>query len=403
MDVKGSKGTKRIKIAFLASTLPTGGAENVTLNLFGNIDRQRFDVRFFYLKGPGTIGDRLSNLGFEQTTHLQRFRFDPLVVPRLVLALRAFSPHILFMLNCHRNAMLWGGMGALLARVPVRIIATHHTGTHRGPRNYADIDRLFLWSTTKILALSQRHADYIRDVDGIDAAKIHIIANGIHTSPYGAVDEDAAGRLRRSLGLGPENRVVIMVAGLRPEKAHDALLRAASELVPWDTNLRFLIVGDGPLRVPLEETAARLGVGEHVLFLGERSDIATLLHASDVFVLPSRPVVETLPLSVMEAMAAGVPAIASSVGSVPDMIMDGENGRLIPPADAPALAAAIRDILEDRAATDRIRENARRTVTERFTVSRMVAQYEDLFEQLALGAEGGALEGAAAYDDSSRG
>jgi len=393
----------RIKIAFLASTLPTGGAENVTLNLFSNIDRDRFDVRFFYLKGLGTVGERLSDLGFEQTTHLQKFRFDPLVVPRLVAALRSFSPRILFMLNCHRNAMLWGGMGALLARVPVRIIATHHTGTHRGPRNYADIDRLFLWSTTKILALSQRHADYIRDVDGIDPRKIHIIENGIHTGRYEEVDEGAVAEVRRSLGLGPEHSVVIMVARLHPEKAHDALLKAAHDLVRWRSQIRFLIVGDGPLRQSLMATAVELGLKDHILFLGERNDVATLLHAADVLVLPSRPVIETLPLSVMEAMAAGVPAIASSVGSVPDMITDGENGRLIPPADAAALAAAIREILQDHAAADRIRENARRTVTERFTVSRMVAQYEELFERLAQGAAGGSLEQVAACNDSTRG
>jgi len=380
---QNSRGAHRIRIAFLASTLPTGGAENVTLNLFENIDRERFDVRLFFLKGPGTIGEKLVGLGLPSRSHLQKRRVDPMVLARLVGELRAFRPDILLMLNCHSNAMFWGGWAGTLTRVPVRVIATHHTGTHRSPRNYNGIDRLFLPTTTAILALSERHAQYIREVDAVAPEKIHIIANGIRLSAFEDAPREAVETARASIGLEPQHRVVIALAGLRPEKAHDAVLTAAARLVGENPELRFLIVGDGPLRGELTAMSRRLGLEENVLFLGERSDVAVLLHLSHVLVLPSRPVVETLPLSVMEAMAAGVPVVASTVGSVPDMIEDGVTGRLIPPADGDALADAIRDLIADETKAARIRDAARRTVRERYSLERMVADYEALFERLA--------------------
>jgi glycosyltransferase involved in cell wall biosynthesis len=379
---KANRRGGRIRVAFLASTLPTGGAENVTLNLFENIDRERFDVRLFFLKGAGTVGEKLLELGLPGRAHLQKRRVDPVVLVRLVRALRSYRPDILLTLNCHGNAMFWGGWASILTRVPVRIIATHHTGTHRTPRNYAGLDRLFLRSTTAILALSERHARYIRDVDAIAADKIHIIANGIRISNFESVDAGVVDAARASLGLEPHHKVVISLAGLRPEKAHDAVLTAASLLVGDWPDLRLLIVGDGPLRAELTAMCRDLHLERNVLFLGERRDIATLLHLSHVLVLPSRPVVETLPLSVMEAMAAGVPVVASTVGSVPDMIEDGVNGRLIPPADGVALAAAVRGLLGNDSEARRIREAARRTVRERYSLERMVSDYEQLFERL---------------------
>ena len=129
--------------------------------------------------------------------------------------------------------------------------------------------------------------------------------------------------------------------------------------------------------------ARQLNVEDHVLFVGEREDVADLLHVADIFVLPSRPAVETLPLSVMEAMAAGVPVIASAVGSVPDMIEDGVNGKLIPPADGDKLAVAIEDLLSNPTAAKKIAEAGTRTVLDRYTLDRMVGNYTKLFERLA--------------------
>jgi glycosyltransferase involved in cell wall biosynthesis len=147
--------------------------------------------------------------------------------------------------------------------------------------------------------------------------------------------------------------------------------------------VRFLFVGDGPRRAALEGLAAELGVRDRIVFAGERSDVPDLLHVADVFALPSHPAVETLPLAVMEAMAAGVPVVASRVGSVPDMIQDGVNGRLISPANGEELSRALREILGDPALARAFSAAGERTVREKYTLEGMILKYTALLERLA--------------------
>jgi glycosyltransferase involved in cell wall biosynthesis len=137
------------------------------------------------------------------------------------------------------------------------------------------------------------------------------------------------------------------------------------------------------MRESLDSKREALGLAERVRFLGRRSDIPELLHLSDVLVLPSHPAVETLPMAVLEAMAAGVPVVASAVGSVPDIIENGKNGRLIAPADANGLVSAICHIFDNGQETQQIIRRARETVENRYTAERMASKYGELFERLA--------------------
>jgi glycosyltransferase involved in cell wall biosynthesis len=365
------------------STLPTGGAERVTFNVLTQLDPERFESEVYFLKEPGSVGQELLERGVRGVSRLWKHRFDPFIVVRLSQRLRAFSPDVLLILNCHRNAMFWGGLCSLVVHVGTRVIAVHHTGTMKSRKNFNGIDRLFLRSTSSIVALSESHARYLEHVDNIPPEKITIIENGIVPALYENPDVDKISSLRRDLALPEESKVVIMVAGLRPEKAHEALLQAASRLVPDRPDLRYLLVGDGPRRQELEQMAHRLNLRRSVAFVGERSDIPDLLNLADLLVLPSYAAVETLPLSVMEAMAAGVPVIASRVGSVPDMIEDGVNGRLISPGSAEDLASAITELIDNEPLARAMASAARRTVHEKYTRGQMVDKYSTLIERLA--------------------
>ncbi len=284
------------------------------------------------------------------------------------------------MLNCHRNAMLWGGLCAQFGGVGARVIAVHHAGTLDDKRNFTGVDMLFLPSTDSIIALSEWHAQYLERVDGIERSRMTIIGNGIVVDDFETVDETAVDQARAEIGLLESDRVVAMVAGLREGKEHDLLIRAVSRLVRNGRELKLLIVGDGPTRGRLEETVLRHGVGEHVIFLGERHDIPILLHLSDVLVLAS--LAEAMPLSVIEAMAAGVPVIASAVGSVPDIIEDGVNGIVIPPSNSEAIEHAITKVLDNGDDTVRMIANAHKTVRSKYTLNRMVNDYDKLFTRL---------------------
>lgn len=360
--------------------MPTGGAEILTLNLFSHLDRNRFETEFYFLKGFGAIGEKLLRSGGKGYERLQHHRIDPVVCCRLAKRLRSFSPDILYMLSCHRNAMFWGALCSSLTSRCKRIIAVHHTPTVGGDRNFALLDRLFLPSTSAIVAVSPSHARSLQSVERVDSKRIVVIENGIDQRRYEAVDLTQVERLRSELMIGAEDKVVIMVAALRPHKGHETLLLAADKFVRAGHNFKFLIVGDGPRMEELYHLTIELGLQNHVLFLGERHDIPELLRLSDISVLPSPK--ETLPLFILESMAAGVPVIATPVGSVPDMIKNNVNGKLIKPGDPHVLVQAIMELVDNKELSTQMAVNAKRSVSERYALETMVSNYETLFERI---------------------
>jgi glycosyltransferase involved in cell wall biosynthesis len=370
-----------IRIAFVASTFVVGGTERVMFELITRLPDERYQNRLFFLKEPGPVGQELLRRGIQGESRFLRGKYDLLAIGRLSRRLRAFNPNICFCVD-HRNAIVVGGLAAQAAHVPKRVAASHSTGKFGRKRNFSAIERLILRSLDRFVVLSEAHAEYTRTREGIDSRRITVIENGIDVNTYRNVAAEAVASARRELGLQPGRPVVSMVAALRPEKAHEALLQAARDLIAARPDLTFLLIGDGPRRGELERLSADLALGDRVKFLGVRGDVAVLLHLTDVLVLPSHPVVETLPLSVLEAMAAGVPVVASAVGSIPEVIQSGVNGRLIPPADPKALAAAVGELLSDEAARRAMAAEARRTVEVRYSAERMVSKYMEMFESL---------------------
>jgi len=374
---------KKTRIAFVASTLGVGGAENVLFSLVTRLPSDRFESELVLLRAPGTVGRRLAGRGVPSVDSLERGRFDPSNLARLVAALRSCSPDILFSLD-HHNAMFWGRLASLIARVPVRVVASHSTGRMESRRSFSAVDRALMRWTDAVVALSEAHAAYLRDVEGVDRGKIVVIENGIDTARYGSVDGGKAQRLRGELGFADGDLVVSMIAALRPEKAHEALVEAAGILRRRrkDLPIKFLVVGGGPRRSAIERLVADGDLQDSVVVAGEREDIPEILHLSGALVLPSHAAVETLPLVVLEAMAAGVPVVASAVGSVPEIVENGRNGLLIPPADPVGLSDALCHIFDERENTARMIERARDTVRQRFTVEKMLRGYIDLFDRL---------------------
>lgn len=372
---------KKINISFVASTFTVGGSERVMSDLITRLPDSKFNKRVYFLRNAGTIGRGLLDGGIKGAERLQNSRYDAAVVWRLVRLFRADPPDVLFLLD-HHNAMLYGRTAALIARVPRQVIASHSTGRFGGKKNFRTADRWLMEFTDRVVALSGSHAQYLVDNEAIEAGKITVIENGIDVAEYGRTDAAAEARLRQDLGLAASDRVITMVAAMRPEKAHETLLEAAQSLVVSYSGLKFLLVGDGALRGQIEASIARRGLENHVLILGVRSDVARLLHISDALVLPSFPVVETLPMSVLEAMAAGLPVVASRVGSIPDVIEHGQNGLLIEPADPGELVSALSRLLDDKEVGARLSGRARETVRGRFTVEAMVDGYARLFEDL---------------------
>jgi glycosyltransferase involved in cell wall biosynthesis len=262
------------------------------------------------------------------------------------------------------------------------VVASHATGQFGGKKNFGLSDRWLMEFTDRVVALSRSHALYLETVEGVDPGRITIIENGIPADEFAGPDESAQTALRNELGIEPGENVVTILAALRPEKAHEVFLEAARLLVVSGNSPKFLIVGDGPRRGELEVLSAKFGLEGHVRFLGTRGDVAQLLHLSDVLTLPSHPAVETLPLSVMEAMAAGVPVVATRVGSLPELIEDGLTGLLIEPGRPDALAQAVHSVLDNPDRARKMAAAAKKAVHDRYSVDSMVERYVSLFESL---------------------
>jgi glycosyltransferase involved in cell wall biosynthesis len=368
-----------VRVAVVASTFGLGGAERVTAGVLRRLDRSRFDVRLFFLHDAGVVGRELFRDGFGGCERLGKRRRDRGAVARLVSRFRSFRPHIVLCLD-HHDAMTAGRVAGLAAGARALAVASHATALVGRRRLFRLTDRVLMEFTRRVIAVSTTHAHRLRDHEGVDGARITVIENGVDLAswPFATADDRRAARV--ALGLDADARVVLVVAGLRAEKGHDVLLRAAARLHDQGRSVRVLVAGDGERREALESLAHSLGIGGHVAFLGARRDVARLLHASDVAVLPSAT--EALPLALLEAMAAGTPVVASAVGSVPEVVHDGDHGLLVPPGDDAWLADRIGVILDDGPRADRMRDRARARVASRHSIVDTAARYQSLFEEL---------------------
>ncbi len=241
---------------------------------------------------------------------------------------------------------------------------------------YARLDKFFLKKFDKVVAVSEVLLDEIARC-GVPKDKIVVIHNGVNTD-CPDVREDTR-RLRASLGISEENKIILSVGRLSEEKGLKYLLDAAQTIKEHNKNIKLIIAGDGPLRNELEVKAKESGLGEHVFFLGVRDDIPVLLQCADVFVLPS--LVEAMPMALLEAMAAAKPVVASEVGSVPEIIKDGYSGILAAPGDTAGLARAIESLLADWSKAESLAEKAFETVKRDFSSKAMGERYMEVYEQ----------------------
>ncbi len=232
----------------------------------------------------------------------------------------------------------------------------------------------------RILAVSGYVRERLIVSDHVPPAKVMVLYNGVELGRFRPVrDSDAA--IRRHLDIPPEHEVVTCVGQLIDFKGINHLIDAA-HLLRRRQALTVLIIGDGDRRLALTEQVRRLGLEEKVLILGKRDDVELLLAASDLFVCPS-VWDEALGYVILEAMAAGLPVVASRVGGIPEVVREGETGLLVPPGDAEALAGAIASLLDDPGRRGRMGQAGRRIIEEAFSMEGAVAATARLYAELS--------------------
>lgn len=259
-----------------------------------------------------------------------------------------------------------------------RLVTTCHNWINASSKMslYTRLDKFFLKRFDAVAAVSDDVARQALEA-GVKPEKLRIIGNGISIEKF-RVSGGAREKTRRALGVPAGASVIGTVGRLSPEKGYDLLLKAAREVCGKKDDCFFVIAGDGPQRQPLEELSRELGTDKRVVFAGKRTDIPEVLSAMDLFVLSS--LTEGQPMALLEAMAAGVPAVSTSVGDVPKILRNGEAGLIVPPSDCKALAGAILKALDDPELAARLSASAMRTVKELYSSERMAAEYRACYK-----------------------
>jgi glycosyltransferase involved in cell wall biosynthesis len=263
-----------------------------------------------------------------------------------------------------------------LEGVPVIMSALHSTGW---PDTIGRLNRLLTPITDAFVGVATQHGDYLTNVENFPARQVRVIPNGVDVTRF--CNRPAWRReSRETLGLNPEAPVVGIVAALRSEKNHTLFLQAAARLHEEMSDAQFLIVGDGPELQEIERTVAHYKLSDCVHLLGPRADIPEVLAALDVFALTSH--VEANPVSILEALAMGLPVVATDVGSVSETVIPGVTGFLASPGSAEDLAGFWAELLGDRALAERMGSFGRDLVSEKWSLEAMIGGYQALIREI---------------------
>jgi glycosyltransferase involved in cell wall biosynthesis len=370
----------KLRILHVITRLPVGGAEKVLIDIVRNLDPARYESVVCCIQDRGELAAEIEKMQVPLVClhRMQSKRFDF----RAVIALKSLiRKERIGLVHSHLyHANLYGRLAALLAGVPA-IATVHNTYTrtklHRRLLNYG-LSR----ASARVIAVSEEIRSDLLRYDGIDARKVTLIPNGIDVRRLDtSIGRDEA---RKRLGISDDAIVVGCVGRLEEQKGHRFLLEAVALLRRDGTfapRLLIIVVGDGRLRKELEERAIALGVAPWTSFLGMRQDIAEILKALDIYVMPS--LWEGLSIAMLEAMAAALPLVVTDVGGVSQVAADCHCVVKVPPGDAPALREALRLLIEDPDRRSALAASARRRVLAKFSNEAMMRELTRVYEQSA--------------------
>lgn len=376
-----------LRVAQVSTGLYTGGAETMLERLVGRLDPAEFESVVVSLKSAGTIGPRLADLGIEVVEVGASSIPSPADIARLRRELDRIDADVVQTWALYANVL--GGIGARMARSGPIAWGVHHSDDDLALFGRRAIftqrleKRLATRLPARIVACSQSSFEMMRSLR-YPMGKVTTIPNGFDLERF-APDPEARADLRSELGIGPDELVVGHVARFHPVKGHDLMLEAAATVAEREPRARFILCGTGIDRANPALAPLAAPLGDRVLLLGERLQMPRIYPAFDLCVSSSRT--EALPLAVGEAMACGVPVVATDAGDSAAMV--GDSGRIVPLRDPEGLAAGILELLQrPRGERERLGALGRERIERHYSLERMTAAYGELWTELAAGARG---------------
>ena len=367
-----------IKIVFVITSTGVGGAEKMLYHTSTSLDRTRYAPSICSLKGKGEIAEDVEAAGIEvySLTMAEGDQFGGWIASlralfRLSRYLMKVKPTIVHSFLFRANIL--SRIAAFIVRVPLVISSVRVMGGEKG--YYHSVEKFTSFMVDHYITVSESVKDYLIHKANLLPEKITTVYNGVTLNGISPGREDSL-----PFGLETHDSVVLTMGRLHRQKGYDYLIRAIAEVKLEMPTVKMLIVGEGEEENNLKNLVKSLDLSKEVIFTGLCLNVVKILSSAELFVLPS--LWEGMPNAVLEAMAAAKPVVATRVGGVPELVVDGETGILVPSEDTAALARAIVDLLKDTRKADRMGKAGRERVRQHFSMTAMVAKTDSLYQEL---------------------
>jgi glycosyltransferase involved in cell wall biosynthesis len=365
---------KRRRVLHVIDSLDLGGAQVVLLNLIRHADATRYEIDAACLHGHGVYWQRLTAAGVRAHS-LSFHHYFPSYVPGLMWLMLTRRYDIV-----HAHLLAANVIAkplAALCGVPVRINHDHCNDKLTDPRKWAPAaDKFANRFASHVVTVSDSTREYIVDVERVPAERVTTIHNGVDLEAF-RPRPDMRAAAREQWKLPPDAFVVAGIGRLTFQKNFALFLDVAAEVLRMSPRAFFVIAGTGEDEPALREQAARLGIAERVRFLGFVGEMAQLYPAIDMLLLTSR--YEGLPITILEAMAVGLPIVSSRLDGVQEILVDGEDAALVPPDEPLTFAARINQLIADHALAQRYAEAALAKVREHYSAGAMTRAVEEVY------------------------
>jgi len=373
------KNGVKVKLMHIVLSLNVGGLEMVVINLLKGLDRRIYTPILCCLEEEGSLIHEIEKLGVKTIVLGKKKKgIDYPLLFRLASILRQEKIDIIHSHN--PTPYFYGTIAGKIANVPVIIYTKHGRNPVKKKRELL-LRKFLSYMTDKIVAVSDDARNVAINDEKINPEKVVTIFNGIDIDRY-QTNIDVASK-KREIGLSDDDFVIGIVARLSPEKDHNTLFEAFRIVLDSiNQNVKLVIVGDGILREEFEQKAKSISISNKTIFLGERYDVPELLAIFDLFILSS--ITEGISLTLLEAMATGLPVVATNAGGNAEIVLDNQTGFIVPPKDPNRMAEAIMTIIKNNDMANQMKERGKDRVSKKFNLETMRDQYEQIYQQTLL-------------------
>ncbi len=370
---------RKIKILYLITTFSVGGAEMHLLSLVSGLDKEKYNIVVAFLKEEAGEARSLvrdfSVLGVKIVDLKMVSLFNIGGLWRLAKLIRKERPDILHT-HLYRSDLAGAFIGKLFS-VPIIISTVHNEEPFLRNLFLSFLNRLSSKIDDKVIVISDSVGRYMMKVVGIHPSKIKRIYYGLK---IGEVVDEKNNELRKEYQINSKTPLIGTIGRLAPQKGHKYLIEAMHKITQFIPNAELVVVGhdEWGLKKELEALSFQLGLSRNVIFTGFRSDVEAIMKSLDLLVLPS--LWEGFGLVLLEAMAASKPIVATRVSAIPEIVIDGETGLLVPPKDSNALAEAIIKLLKNPKLAAEMGRKGRERLEKKFSLEKMIKETEALYD-----------------------